>query len=294
MRVLVTGANGFLGGAIRKRLAARSDLALVGGAGRLDDPVALAEGLRTARPDIVVHAAGRTTGSADDFQADNVVATDNLARAIDAATPDCGLILLSSAAQYGHSADRTPWKETGPCNPVDDYGASKLAAEAAAFAATRRVAALRLFNVIAPGAQGEQAFSSFLRKLVAAMAGPPPWRVEMGRLSAVRDFTALDDALSAVERAIERDAWGEAINVCTGVGRPVRALLDEVGRLVAPEGRGALVISESGSPPVLDWSIGDPALCQARLGFTPADDLSALVRQAADWVRLMAEARANA
>ncbi len=294
MRVLVTGAGGFLGGAIRQRLAARDDVQLVDGVGRLDDRDALAQRLRATRPDVVVHAAGRTQGSARELQADNVAATEILGQAIAAAAPDCGLVLLGSAAQYGRSADRTPWKESTASDPVDPYGRSKLAAETAAFAATGRVLSLRLFNVVAPGAHGGQAFPSFLRRLAAAMAQPPPWRVEMGRLTAIRDFIALDDVLGAVERAIDAGAWGEAINVCSGVGRPVRSLLEDVSRLVAGKTPGMIVIAESGPPPTLDWSVGDPAKCQARLGFTPSSDLSTLTTEAAAWVRRAAAARADA
>jgi len=294
-RVLVTGANGFLGGAISRRLAARADVEVGATArGDLADRSAAVAALSHWRPDIVVHAAGRTHGSADQLHVDNVEATAALAAAIAAAAPNCRLILLGSAAQYGPSQDRVPWREGGPCEPLDDYGTSKRVAEASAFAEAAscgiRVTSLRIFNVIGPWAHGEQSFPSFLRKLSAAMVTPPPWRVEMGRLTAVRDFIALDDVLQAVERVIDRGVWGQPINVCTGVGRTVGSLLENVARAVA----GEVVIEQHGPPPMLDWSIGDPALCQAKLGFTPSSDLTALIAEAAAWVRNAAQERADA
>ena len=296
MRVLVAGAGGFLGGAIDARLSQRDDLEVIAAARTdLQDPVAA---LSRWRPDVVVHAAGRTQGSPDALYADNVALTGSLAMGIAEAAPQCGLILLGSAAQYGPSQDQTPWRESGPCEPLDDYGTSKLVAEASAFAEAARtgirVTSLRIFNVISSEPHGQQAYPSFLRKLAAAMSSPSPCRVEMGDLSAVRDFVALDDVLQAVERVIDRGAWGEPINVCTGVGRSVRALLDDVSRAVVEASPGAIAISESGTPPALDWSIGDPAKCQARLGFTPSGDLSALTAAAADWVRQAAAERADA
>jgi nucleoside-diphosphate-sugar epimerase len=111
----------------------------------------------------------------------------------------------------------------------------------------------------------------------------------MGPLDAVRDFVALGDVLSAVERVIDRAVWGEVVNVCTGVGRPARSLLESV---TAPL-EGAVAIDEAvEAPGGPTWSVGDPARCEARLGFRPSADLSDLARAAADWI--MGEAAAHA
>jgi nucleoside-diphosphate-sugar epimerase len=300
MRVLVTGAGGFVGGALAERLAARGDVELARSIRRptammgdacvleLGDAAGMRCALATLRPDIVVHAAGRTHGPDASLDADNRLATRTLAEGVAEASPGAGLILLGSAAQYGRFERRTPWRETDPCAPVDAYGASKLAAEAAAFeiaAATGlRVAALRVFNIVAPGPQGPQVFASFLRK-----AAVSPERVEMGPLDAVRDFVALADVLTAVERTIERDAWGEPINVCTGVGRTTRALIEATAGEI-----GVRVVEAEGPAPALDWSVGDPARCAARLGFVPTSDLTPVIREAAAWVKGGADARSRA
>jgi nucleoside-diphosphate-sugar epimerase len=219
--------------------------------------------------------------------ADNAIATANLAEAVGEAASGAGLILLGSAAQYGIPDQLVPWTEGDPCSPFEPYGLSKHAAETAAFAAARRLGygatALRLFNIVAPQPQGEQVFAAFLRRAAeAAAAGPPPWRVRMGPLTALRDFVDIEDVLTAVERVIERGVWGEAINVCGGVGRTARALL---GAAAAQTG-GAVLIEEEppGAAPELAWSVGDPAKCEALLGFRPTSDLAPVTRRAADWL----------
>jgi nucleoside-diphosphate-sugar epimerase len=304
IRVMVTGAGGFLGGTLARRFAGRDDVELTAlgraappdfpRAGVLDlhDRRAIADVLAQARPDIVVHAAGRTPGKPGALLADNAVATANLAEAIGEAGSGPGLVLLGSAAQYGIPDELTPWKESDPCSPFEPYGLSKHAAETAAFAAGRRagfgVTALRIFNVVAPEPQGEQVFAAFLRRAAAAAAaGPPPWRVRMGPLTVLRDFVDIEDVLSAVERVIERGVWGEAINVCAGVGRTARALL---GAAAAQTG-GAVAIEEEPptAAPELAWSVGDPAKCEALLGFRPTSDLAPVTRRAAAW--LIAAAR---
>jgi GDP-4-dehydro-6-deoxy-D-mannose reductase len=296
MRVLITGAGGFLGGALARRLAGRRGVQVAALArrpapalpGALVADLACAEAVdaavAAARPDIVVHAAGRTYGAPEALQRDNVVATGNLISALARLPGETALLLLGSAGQYGASADRRPWREDDACAPAGPYGAAKQAAEDLAFAAALRggprVTALRLFNVVPPSPQGEQAFDSFLRRAAAALAGPAPYAVRMGPLGAVRDFVAAEDVLAAIERVIERRVWGERFNVCTGVGRTVRALLAATAaRLPTP-----LVIDEDDGPGGLDWSVGDPSRCEARLGLRLSSDLDATLQSAADWI----------
>jgi nucleoside-diphosphate-sugar epimerase len=300
MRVLITGASGFIGGALTRRFAGRADVELTAlGRAELDlaDREAIAARLVRSRPEVVIHAAGRTLGHRDALFADNALATANLAEAIGAAAPEAGLILLGSAAQYGVSADQVPWRESDPCAPFEPYGLSKLAAETSAMAAARRdgfgATALRLFNVITPEPQGEQVFAAFLRRAAsAAAAGPPPWRVRMGPLAALRDFIDIEDVLTAVERVIERGAWGEVINVCGGEGRTARALLAAVGAQTG----GAILVEEDppSAPPMLPWSVGDPTRCEALLGLRPAADFAAVARRAAAWLTATAEDAADA
>jgi nucleoside-diphosphate-sugar epimerase len=305
MRVLVTGAGGFLGAAIVRRLAARGDIETVAamrrpssapGARQLDlaDKAAIVETLDSARPQIVIHAAGRPRGSAGDFQADNVGATTKLARAIGESSPATRLLLLSSAAQYGRSAHRIPWRESDPCAPLDAYGTSKLAAERAALEQAARfglqVTVLRLFNVISGDAVGDTAFSSFIEKAISTLRNGA-CKVEMAPLGAVRDFVAVEDFLRVVELVIDRDGWGETLNVCTGVGRSVRQLIEPA---VAAVGRGLTLDEPDAAPSPLDWSVGDPSLCRARLGFAPSGDLTAVTAQAASVIRAAAEVRDHA
>jgi len=301
---MVTGAAGFLGACVARRFAGRDDVELTA-LGRsappdfphadqldLSDRPAIARLLAKARPDVVVHAAGRTPGRPGALLADNAIATANLAGAIGEAASGAALVLLGSAAQYGVPDALTPWKETDPCSPFEPYGLSKHAAETSAFAAGRRlgfgVTALRIFNVVAPEPQGEQVFAAFLRRAAAAAAaGPPPWRVKMGPLTVLRDFVDVEDVLTAIERVIERGVWGEAINVCGGVGRTARALL---GAAAAQTGGAVLVEEEPPTAaPELAWSVGDPSKCEALLGFRPSIDLAPVTRRAADW--LVAAAR---
>ena len=305
MRVLITGAGGFLGGALTRRLAGRGGLRVSALTRRpapglpdahvvdLADGAAVTTAVMELRPDVVIHAAGRAYGTTEDLQRDNVAAAGNLVSALSRLPGGTALLLLGSAAQYGVSADRKPWREDAPCAPAGHYAAAKQAAEDLAFAAAARggprVTALRLFNVVDAAPRGQQVFDTFLRRSAAALAGPPPRQVVMGPLSAVRDFVALSDVLACVERVIDRGAWGERINVCTGVGRSVRALIEAAAARL-PE---RIAIEEQDGPEGLGWSVGDPARCGRLLGLAPSGDLGAVLQGAAEWVAAAARDHAR-
>ncbi len=152
MKVLVTGASGFLGGHVAEALSARGDhvramvrrtskrghlekLANVeffeGGVEEADRVAQAVEGV-----DAIVHAAGLVKArSTDEFFAVNVGGTSNL---VDAARRHKGklkrLVFVSSLEACGPSDDGGP-VDADQENPITAYGRSKLAAEKVVLAA---------------------------------------------------------------------------------------------------------------------------------------------------------------
>lgn len=145
MKVLVTGATGFVGGHLVDRLLARGDsvTALVrspsraaGAAARgvrlvqgdLGDQAALRESVQGQ--DVIYHVAA-LTGAVDEaeFMAANRDGTANLAIAAGAAGSDPRFVLVSSMAAGGPSLHGVPRQGNEPNQPVTMYGRSKLASE---------------------------------------------------------------------------------------------------------------------------------------------------------------------
>lgn len=145
MRVLVTGATGFVGGHVVDRLLARGDTvtALVRSperaaamaargvhlvAGDLGNHEALAAA--TDGQEVILHSAA-LTGAVDEaeFLAANRDGTANLARAArrNGATPR--FVLVSSMAAGGPAARGAPRRADGHDAPVTMYGRSKLSSE---------------------------------------------------------------------------------------------------------------------------------------------------------------------
>ncbi len=143
-KVLVTGASGFVGGRLRDALLdAGADVVAIRRASSPEpergrsvvadyaDVDGLAALLSTEKPDYVFHVAGATKGvTYADFEKANVMPTRNLLAALEQEHPGVKrMLLVSSSAAYGPSSPQRPHREADNPNPVEHYGASKLAAE---------------------------------------------------------------------------------------------------------------------------------------------------------------------
>jgi nucleoside-diphosphate-sugar epimerase len=138
MRVLITGASGFIGGALMRRFGSRPDIELVGVARRaltlanyrsidLSEPFDL-----DYRPDVVIHAAALASPWArrDEYLRHNVIATRNVIEFCRTHGRPRLLYLSSSSVFYRdeHQFDITEQTPIGPAF-INDYAATKYAGE---------------------------------------------------------------------------------------------------------------------------------------------------------------------
>jgi nucleoside-diphosphate-sugar epimerase len=298
MRLLLTGATGFLG---RHVVAAATNWTVirVTRAVEATSPDELALGLAPwtgadftralaeARPDVVLHCAGAT--HSPDARAcfdTNAVLAAELFGAVAASSNPPRVMLIGSAAEYGVvPPDAQPVAETRPCSPRTDYAVAKYAQTLLAVAAAMRgspVLVARLFNPVGVGMPARLALPSFARQIV----GPKGRSVlRVGDLSAERDFLDVDEAARLLLGLAAMAHWPwPVVNVCSGLtyrlGDLLNGMIAASGVKVRVETDPALM--RPGDMPILTGSTER----LASVGLAPrAPDFSILLP------RLLAEAR---
>lgn len=297
--VALTGATGFIGGAVAARLASAGwqVRALVRPAsddrrlsvrvdrvhGSLHDPRSLGRLVRGARA--VVHCAGLVRGaSRDEFERANVEGVARLAQAVVREVPPPRVILVSSVAA------RRP--------ELSDYAASKLAGERALAAAAPEWTILRPPAVYGPGDRELLPLLRWMQRGVGLVLGP--WS---GRFS----LLYVEDLADAVTRLTETDgpanavfelhdgspaghAWDDVLAAVGRLrGRPVRRVTVPAPVLGLLAGANVLLARARGRAPMLtpgkvrelthpDWVCDNTALTTAT-GWTPRFDLDAGLRR---------------
>jgi GDP-4-dehydro-6-deoxy-D-mannose reductase len=311
VRVLVTGADGFVGRVLVRRLA-EAGHAVVGARRpegpapdlgvavewrplELDDAdsVAVAVAAAVAGPlDAAVHLAAVASGG--EARRDpgrawtvNAAGTARLAEALAARGDRPRLLLVSTGEVYGAGPGETrrPRTESDPPLPRSPYAASKLGAEVAAQEVARRtglpVVVARPFAHTGAGQRADlyvaPAFAARLRE--AARTGAA--RVPTGNLEPVRDFLDVRDVAEAYLALLERGEPGETYNVARGEGISLRELFERLAALVG-------VRAEPTPDPALaraadiPYLVGDAAKLRRATGWAPTIPLDDTLRNVAD------------
>lgn len=315
MRVLVTGADGFVGRWLVRRLLAdgRDVFAAVRpatSAAHADDgltdaereavrwlPLELldADSIRQVAGspyDAVIHLAAVASGpealrDPGGAWTVNAVGTVRLCQVLAdgkaAGRSDPLVLIVSSAEVYGRGEAR-PRRETDVPAPCSPYAASKVAAETAGLEAWRRaglrVIVARPFAHTGPGQDARFVVPAFAQRLrFAQRIGAPV--VKVGNLEPVREFLHVQDVVDAYARLLTKGQPGETYNVASGEGLSLEDLLFRMAGLIGvrpiPEADPDLM-----RPADIPHLVGDGAKLRHATGWAPRFTLDQTLKDVLD------------
>lgn len=259
MTIVVTGASGFVGGALMRRLRARGMAAI--GVARTPGPAVTTVRRYADTPagDVLVHLA--ESGDRARVAAAGPTAEAQAAEALQALMQRGfrRVVYVSSAVVYGDRCAH-PRRPDEPVEPVDAYTRIKLAGERMVAAHAPSAVVARLANVYGPGMSGANVLSAVLAQI------PGTGALTVRNEGPVRDFVWLDDVAAALEAMATQQDTG-TFNVGSGRGTAVR----ELARLaLEAAGEGSRAVGSLEPPAHHSTLVLDVANTRTAFGWSPA------------------------
>lgn len=250
MRILVTGASGFVGPHLCRALetvghevwatdrTATPQHPRTSSCDLIDAP-AVRDLVAAIAPQAVVHLASMASVG-ESFQQPQLTLTNNLTAAcnvLEAVRYEAAaarLLMIGSAEQYGIvDANELPLSEAQPQRPASPYAVAKVAQEHLALQYHRSwkldVVLTRSFNHSGPGQTNRFVLPAFAEQIALCERGKHDSVLHVGNLDAQRDFLDVRDVARAYVALLEKGQSGVCYNVCRGetfaIGDLVHGLL---------------------------------------------------------------------
>lgn len=306
LRLMITGANGFVGRKVTEAVRGHEGLKLVdfiddatGASPDIAEASAVERAVLAANPDRVLHLAAiaaprQAQADASRAWAVNFSGTLNLAQALIKHRPDARLVWSGSSEAYGASFNRgpLPLSETSALEPANVYGATKAAADIALGQLGRSGAldtvVLRPFNHTGAGQAADYVVPAFAAQIAAIEKGEQEPVLKVGNLDALRDFLDVEDVVALYIAALltEGPVSGEAYNVSTGqpvrIGDLLEGLLSAARVKISVETDPARY-----APNAVPVASGNPDKARERFGWAPKIPIQTTLKSVLEGLRAL-------
>ncbi len=306
MRALITGVNGFVGEYLTAYLKSKdyevygTDIVERGMSGLsnfvqadLLDEKSTLDVVADTQPDCIFHLAGQSNVGlswqqpALTFRV-NVAGTVNMMDAVRKAAPKARMLIIGSADQYGTVApELCPLKEDMTINPQSPYALSKALQEQSAQFYIKHfglnIVLVRAFNHIGPGQRPGFVIPDFASRIARIEHGLLD-RLEVGNLSAARDFSDVRDIVRGYYLLMEKGRCGEIYNIGSGKFTRVSDILN----LMLSYSKTAIKVVEDPSkmrPSDAPLIYGDCSKIKSDVGYEPEYRIEETLKEILDYWR---------
>jgi len=289
MKVLITGAAGFVGNNIARFLIDRGhdvgllimaqnwrteDLdkkasILIGDMSNIEE---LKKIIQDFRPEMICHFAayGAYPRTQKDFRLmiqTNLINTLNLIESAE----EIPIINVGSSSEYG--LKDAPMKETDSCMPDNDYGLTKL--YQTLLCQKKGIPTLRLFSIYGPFEDENR----LIPKLIKSKIKDLP----VSLLDSVRDYVYSEDVAEAFLMAAQKykDIKGEIINIGSGQQTTTETVVSVIDSMGAKSLKISWNFNQVQSEPK-NW-LGDISKAKNLLGWQPKTDINQGLKKTYDW-----------
>lgn len=313
MKVLITGARGFVARHLTRKLARDGyDVYLTTHSGiksnkvntvfpmDVKDVMSVHYVLSAVRPDAIIHLAAQSNiydawQKPTETMEINSIGTLHLIQSILEEDLRCKLIIVGSGEEYGAAAKtQRLLTEESPCYPQNPYAVSKFAASQLSVQLSQKndlnVVYLRPFNHFGPGQRKGFVISDFCSQVALIEQGLIKPIIKVGDLSTYRDFLPIDDIVAAYERAVSENIPAGIYNISSGNPISINYLLHKILAFSAMTIHIARDEKRFRPAEVKSFA-GDGSKFQKAAGWLPRYDIDGCLLTTLNWWRSKASRR---
>jgi GDP-4-dehydro-6-deoxy-D-mannose reductase len=235
-KALLIGGTGFVGSHLEQHLLPNYNVVATGRNADIRDGKQVKRLVADTMPDVVVNLASITTVR-ESFERPletykiGFWGTLNLLRALKDIGFTGRMLQIGSSEVYGFpSPEQLPISETEPLRPMSPYSVNKAATEALCYQWSQvesfEILMTRSFTHIGPGQSDRFAISNFAKQIAEIKSGQRKPVLYVGDLETTRDYTDVRDVVRAYDLLLQKGKNGNIYNVCSGIERPTRLLLN--------------------------------------------------------------------
>lgn len=228
--VLITGGYGALGKAVIRKMNELNDFHIFVASRKsrntkisipcdIRDESQLVAAIKHSKPDIILHLAASISNDFEESYVINVQPTKHILDFIQLSSLKTRVVVIGSAAEYGTiHPHENPIREDHALRPVSTYGVSKAwQTQLMGLYASQGADVLcaRVFNLYGPGISN-QLFAGRLESQIKEVLDGKRDVIEVGDLSAIRDYLSTEKAAEQLLKIMSRGETGEVYHIASG------------------------------------------------------------------------------